>query len=344
MILSSLVLAAMAPAAPGDAPAVVHVDLKAKASRKWAYELPAESWLPVGDGLVLGGRRFAAKTDGEALLVDTDGDGEAERRIEGREDRETKQHKAFVTVQDEFTGPHALRLTKDRAGNWMWSTASIRTGKIDGQKITLIDQDGDGVYGEAGVDAMVVGSGKVATFQSEVVRVGDALYSMDVETDGLRLALQPFEGETGVLDLGAELTTDGKLVSAIVVSEDRSLSFDLALFAEGQAVPAGTYEIHGAKIGLGNQRVSVDPGLVEKLDVESGDEVHFSWGGPTRAEFAVMKKGDEVQLDPYQVFYYGDAGEEYVDWLPLGKSPEFTFAYTVDGSQIEKKAVFPPNC
>jgi hypothetical protein len=346
MILSSLVLAAMAPGAPsmGDTTAAVHVDLKAKASRKWGYELPAEQWRPVGTEVTLAGRMFAAKIEGEALLIDTDGDGELERRIEGRENRDTKKHQAFVTLQDEFTGPHSLRLTKDKSGNWFWSTSCIRTGKVDGQKVTLIDQNGNGIYGETGVDAMIVGSGKIATFQSNVVRVGDALYTMDVEEDGSSLSVQPYQGATGLLDLATDLTTDGKLVSAIVVSEDKSLSFDLALFGEGQAVPAGTYEIHAAKIGLGSQRVSIDPGEIEKLDVEAGEETNFSWGGPTHAEFAVMRKGDQLQMDPYKVYYYGDGGEEYIDWLPLGKSPEFTITYTIDGSQIEKKAVFPPNC
>tara|TARA_R110002072_G_scaffold109564_8_gene237012 strand:- start:896 stop:1936 length:1041 start_codon:yes stop_codon:yes gene_type:complete len=346
MILSSLVLAAMAPAATpmGDTTAAVHVDLKAKASRKWEYELPAEQWLPVGTQVTLAGRRFEAKVDGEALLIDTDGDGELERRIEGREDRETKVHQAFVTLQDEFTGPHSLRLTKDRSGNWFWATSCIRTGKIDGQKVTLIDQNGDGLYGQPGVDAMIVGSGKVATFQSDVVRVGEALYAMTVDEDGTGLSIQPFEGATGMLDLATDLTTDGKLVSAIVVSEDKRMSFDLALFGEGQSVPAGTYEIHTAKIGLGSQRVSIDASDMEKLDVEAGEETNFSWGGPTHAEFAVMRQGDELVIDPYQVYYYGEGGEEYVDWLPLGKSPEFTITYTIDGNQIEKKAVFPPNC
>lgn len=346
MILSSMVLAALAPAGvtPGDAPLAVHVDLKAKASRNWTYELPAENWRPVGTKIVLADRVFTAKLDGEALMVDTDGDGEPERRIEGREDRETKVHGGFVTVQDEFTGPHALRLKKDRSGAWFWSTASIRTGKIEGQKLTLIDQNGDGFYGEAGIDAMIVGNGKTATFQSDVVRVGDALFSLTVERDGLKLAMQPYEGETGALDLAANLTTDGKLMSAIVVSEDRKLSFDLALFGDGKQVPIGTYKMHNAKIGLGAQRVTVNAEEIEVLDVEAGEETNLTWGGPTHAEFAVVRKGDSVILDPYQVYYYGDAGEQYVDWSPLGKSPEFTLTWEIDGSQIEKKAVFPPNC
>ena len=66
-------------------------------------------------------------------------------------------------------------------------------------------------------------------------------------------------------------------------------------------------------------------------------------GGPTRAEFAYQREGDEIVFSPAAVWYYGAAGEEYKDWNPVGKSPEFTIKDSNTG-RVLASAIFPGTC
>lgn len=79
-----------------------------------------------------------------------------------------------------------------------------------------------------GVDAMILGIGKDAGFLSRMIHVDGVLHELEVATDGSSLSVTPGEGETGVLDFRSELETKGKLLSALVRSEDGRDCFDLA--------------------------------------------------------------------------------------------------------------------
>ena len=93
-------------------------------------------------------------------------------------------------------------------------------GIIDGQKIRIIDQNNNGRYDEYGKDAMVVGQGRYASFLSKVINVRGKLYSIEVSRDGRTLTYEPYAGKSGTLDMTTKFATKGKLLSAIVRSED----------------------------------------------------------------------------------------------------------------------------
>jgi len=62
-----------------------------------------------------------------------------------------------------------------------------------------------------------------------------------------------------------------------------------------------------------------------------------------QGEFSFERAGAQVQFTPWDIWYYGNLGEEYSKFLPLGTSPEFAIADAVTGKPLVN-AKFPGNC
>lgn len=325
--LAVLTLAAstVAQAVPDTGP----VAAKFRSQRKWSIALPNETFVKIGTSIELGGCQFTTRSEGTGLAVDTDGDGTTDVTVQGEG--------GFVKLQkDGFR--YALRLV-NRGGGWHYATSCLRQAKVRGQRLRLIDQNGNGRFSDVGVDAMILGRGETATFLSRVINVDREVLSMEVSSDGGSVTLTPYEGDTGTLDLTSSLETKGKLLSAIVRSVDGALSFDLARGA--LSVPTGTYRIHSGTIGLGETTVDVRRGRAADLVVDGGATVALDWGGPATAEFDYRRQDGKLEFSPAAVWYYGDSGEEYRNWNPVGKSP--TFEVREDGEVIAT-AIFPGSC
>lgn len=339
-----VVLAAVAPGlvlAPShadadDAPTASEtgrLDLKYRPSRTWRYELPAESFVRVGGAIDfsgVGGARFATAVEGSGLEVDTDGDGTTDVKIEGEG--------GYVRLRTEDGFDYSVRLRNAGAG-WTYAASGARVTKLGNVRITLIDQDGDGRYDGYGRDAMIVGSSRVACFLSRVINVAGTLHRIDVAADGSSLRHAPYGGAAGRIDLARRWDARARLRSAIVRSEDGAYSFDLAAHADGLAVPAGRYRIHGGSLALGDSHVRFRQGKAAPVDVKAEHTVRVPGGGPLRAEFAWQRRGDELLLSPESLRWFGRAGEEYYGWAPFGSSPEFTIT-DMDAKQEVAKAIF----
>ncbi|MBL6719892.1 MAG: hypothetical protein ISQ08_00615 [Planctomycetes bacterium] len=347
MLLLSFLALGLAPGGPTPLPEVVL--LKDRPSRAFEVVLPAERWFPVGELFPIAhaaGAGFAVAPEGEGLLVDADGDGALERTLEGVLDEGTGVRSAFVVLEGERAGGAPLRYgvrLRNEGKGWEWAPSGTVRGQLGDLRIQVIDQDGDGVFGEVGQDAIVLGSSDHATFLSSTLSIGGAVQTLTVAPDGSSLEVSPFTGPTGSLDLASEFDGDARILAAVVRSTDGQHSFDLA-WAEGPLqVPVGRYRLHGAVIGLGDARVEVAEGAMQPLVVAAQAETALAWGGPTRAEFAFQRSGDQVAFDPEQVWWYGAAGEEYRGWAPRGKSPEFTIKERKLGTEL-LKALFPGSC
>ena len=345
-ICGAIAICAVGSLACGDAATIV--DLHYKGYRTWDIELPAEAFTPVSGGIPIahaGGGSFAAGLDGTFLRLDADGDGELDRTLEPATD-DFGTRTARVTLRgnapDGAPFRYAVRL-RDTGKGWQWATACAMVGKIGDTPVTLIDQNQNGRYDDYGKDAMIVGRRNAATFLSRVVSVGGELLAIDVSLRGDAITARPYAGETGTLDMTAGCSTNARLMSAIVRSADGSMSFDLGDVDGGLAVPAGDYEIHSGRIGLGRSVVRVRRGKAAPLAVGTGETVTFDWGGPVTSEFDYMRQGDRVVFSPNAIWYYGAAGEEYHDWYPIGKSPEFTLTDRQSGSVLEV-LILPGSC
>jgi len=296
------------------------VELRFKAARTWDIDLPAERFEKVSGALdfrAAGGKRFAVALEGDALAIDTDGDGETDVKVTGKE--------GFVRLQVDGERPfsYALRLV-NAGGGWRYAAGGARVGKLGETRITLIDQDGDGRYDGYGRDAMIVGLSRCACFLSRVVNVDGRLVRIDVAPDGASIRQQPHTGPRGTLDLATKWDAQAKLQSVIVLSEDDAFSFDLAAVEGGLVVPAGRYRLHSGKLGLGQNVVRFTQGRAKVLEVTADATTTLAAGGPLSAEFAYQREGGEVVFTPATLRWFGRLGEEYVGWKPFGKSPVFT--------------------
>ena len=320
------------------------VELQYRSFRNWKFELPEQDFQPLQGGIPMGGTqgaKYAAQVQGDGLKIDTDGDGSLDQEIEGLVDPVTNVRSARVMLTGPDGAPYAVRL-KDEGKGWQWAPGGAMVGKLGPVKVHLFDLNGNGTYNEVGKDAIALGSSKTATLLSSTLHLGSELMSVEFSADGRLVSAQPYEGETGTFDVQSKLNAKGKLLHAMVRSADGKHHYDLARVNGGQ-VPAGYYKVVSGEIGLGQSTVQVDGRKMKAVQVPADGSVALSWGGPIRAEFDYQRKGDELTFDPNQVWYYGAAGERYVGWDPIGKSPEFTIVEKKLGTEIEK-ALFPGSC
>ncbi|MEM8669034.1 MAG: hypothetical protein AAGG48_16045 [Planctomycetota bacterium] len=344
---------AMAIGVPCSAKDSENIDLRYRSFRNWSMHLPNEQWFAVNDGIRIshaGGDRFAVELDGNNLLVDTDGDGELDRSIKPLVDPKTNVSTTRVVLTGETDSGeplrYAARLRKD-GGGWEWAPGGAMAGVINSaagpMPIRIIDRDGNGRFDDVGSDAMIVGTSDYATFLSKTVQIDDALYTLDFNNGGTSIRLSEFRGPTAKIDMSASFHSKAVLMSSVIVSEDRQHSFDVGAVEGPMTIPAGDYTVVSGTLGLGEHRVQITAGRMERLDLVTDSSTMFDWGGPIESEFRFARRGNQLQFSPDQIWYYGRGGEQYVGWNPIGKSPEFKILDADSGAVLDV-AILPGSC
>jgi len=325
-------------------PVVLDVALAHRTFRRFKLKLPDEQWRPVGDGIPVahaGGANFATKAEGAALLVDTDGDGETDTRVAKRSEGQVAPLVVKLRGKREDGGEfvYAVRLQQGGSG-WEYAPGGAVRGKVGETLIQVIDRNGNGRYDDVGEDAVVVGRGEHAAYLSESLLVNGELHALDVAADGTRLALRPFEGPTGLLDLTTEFVSEAKLRTALIRNADRTHTFDVAQMHGPTRVPVGEFSLGNGMLALGDGTLRLRGDSERVIAVEQDAQTVHAWGGPIRAEFSFNNVNGELQFDPHDVRYTGRGGEEYLDMLPLGASPEFVVKSRETAEEILRVA-FP---
>lgn len=339
-----LLLSASILSLAGVAPAPLSADLAFRPYKEWDILLPQEQFQGVAGGIRLphaGGESVAVRLEGTVLYVDRDGDGECEAKVEPLERGQTALLVLRVPGEGGADKSYAVRLSSD--GKWSYSASGAMVGEVEGTRLQLIDQNNNGRFDDYGEDAMIVGRGRAASFLSKVVRIGEALYTIDVQDDGTRIDYAPYEGPVGTLDLGSDHESKARMRSVVVQSRDGAHSFELSRSKGGVKVPAGEYSVHSGKVVLGKSQADLRTGRSQWIEVEAGATAQVAWGGPVKAEFEYARSGDAVQIGPLDIYYYGRAGEEYSNFMPLGSSPNFAIKDKQTG-EVLVNAKFPGNC
>lgn len=309
------------------------ITLKPKMQRSQKLLLPSEAATPVATGFHFEdgiGADFRANIDGTALLIDADGDGSLETRVEG--------DNGFVVLAKNGRR-YGVRLTAKP--EWSFHAGSAVTGKIGSTRIRIVDQNHNGRFDDIGKDAMVVGNGRAASFLSETISIDGQLRTIKVAADGTTLSFAPFAGETGKLSLHA--VTEGKVMAAVLISLDGRHSVHLSKQDADVSVPTGDYVLHSGVLSLSGSRVTMQQGRSKPITVGVGAQTNLSWGGPAKAEFAFQDKGEELVFDPNRIWFYGATNEEYRDWNPVGKSPLIVVTDKATG-RVVAETRFPGSC
>ena len=305
--------------------------LKYKSVKNWDYFLPNDraAWRTVGSELPIaqnGASGFAVDNRPFKLGIDTDGNGKTDQDVKG------VAGFALLKGKDQAgeSFKYAVRIRKG-SSDWEFASSGVYTGKIAGETVSLIDLNGNGVWNEIGKDAMVVGKSDAASFLSAVVNLNGALYTLDASADGQSMTATPYTGDSGVLNINANYETKGELLSAVFSSRDGMLSFDLAATQDGLLVPTGEYLLDTAFVAKKKDWVRVRRGQMRAVTVLSGVPTQLAWGGPLEMRFGQVRNSDtEVTVEPPT--FWGNAGEEYYDFFPSGRSPEII---VVDGNGKE---------
>lgn len=298
-------------------------ELKYKPVKNWKYVLPNETWSKVSGSIPIaheGGDGFDAVHDGLALSleVDTNGDGRTDKKVRGKggflllRGKDTEGEKLAYGVRFRAVGK-----------SYEFASSGVFVGSIDGEPITLIDQDNDGVWNEYGVDALVIGRGEAASYLSRVVNLDGELFELDVAADGSSVTVKPWTGETGTLDLLSGLESRGKAEAIVVVDTTGDRSFELSRARDGLTVPAGEYRLAAGLLAKANETVRVQNGKMDAIRVEPDLTTSPKWGGEIVIEFSYSHAGEKVNIEPTALAYYGQAGEQYSEFLPQGGSPKF---------------------
>lgn len=306
--------------------------LKPKVVKSWSYALPAESWKKVGNSIDLpheGGRGFLAAKHPTALKLelDCDGDGDGDKTIRGAD--------GFAILELDLDGekvPYALRL-RAAGADYEFAASTVLVGRIGGSDITLIDQDNDGDFTEFGVDAIVVGKRRAASYLSHVVSLDDGLY--ELQLDGRELVAKAFQGETGAVNLATGFKARAKL-ECLVISDENGNSYEVSHERSGLRVPVGKYKITGGQVSKGQETVSIRAGKMGAIEVTADGEAELEWGGPLVAEVSFTRQADQVKIGPENLHFFGKAGEEYYNFHPDGASPKFSIRDKDSGREVGK--------
>lgn len=267
-----------------------------------------------GACLALAGQEVAVATEPNKVIVDTDGDGKPDKVLKGTE--------GTATVSLERPGgermPYAVRLFGDGEGNWTFDRWGYTSGKVEGVKITLIDENANGVYGEMWKDRIVVGDGAFAHPLSSVESLGGKLFYLDIDPSGTSVRTRPYKGEVGALDLTSAFRSKGKLESAVVT--DNTNYFDVG----GKGVvslPVGTYKLYSGVVTARPQLAHLKQGAMKPFAIEAGKTLTPEWGTPVAISFKHEYAGGIVTIAPENTHVRGESGEEYFAFKPMAFTP-----------------------
>jgi len=294
------------------------VGLKFDAHRKWSFVIPDEQWHVVGDELSLDGLAFATSVSGAPgatkLHIDADADGKSDDVLRGLGGEVALRAKKESGERFDY----AIRF-RSNGTTWTWAPGGSMVGKVGGRTIHVIDRNGNGRYDDFGQDALIVGNGEAASFLSRVINVDGALYDFEISANGAQARVEPFEGDSGIINGVEGFEVTGKLVSAVVQDGDRS--FNLADDENGVRVPVGKYRLVSGLAVRSTESVQMRTGHMAPIEVKAGEEKILSWGGPVQAEFDYGVMGTAITVSA-DLRFYGRMGEEYHTFKPDAKSPK----------------------
>lgn len=294
--------------------------LSLKAYKNFNFVMPQDVWVKIAHELPLqhpNGTGFRAVRDGLKLEVDTNGDGRPDDEVKG-----ASGFLVFRSSEGDRDFRYAARFRGGKAG-FEFACSGAMTGKVDGIPLLVFDLNCNGIYGEVGKDALIVGRNKAASYLSNVISYKDKLYTLEVSADGGTATVTPFEGETGTISIAKSFSAHGRL-DAAVIQDEKGNSFELADERSGLTVPVGQYKLVSGFVSKGSSTARIRAGSMKPIVVEAGQTTTFEWGAPVVAQISYTFDGSEVKVGPTQVKFFGKAGEEYFDFYPDAKSPKFT--------------------
>jgi hypothetical protein len=189
---------------------------------------------------------------------------------------------------------------------------SSRVATAQEQRITLLDDNGNGKYNDIGKDAVMVGENPVALL-GKYILLGDQFYELLVHAAGASIEVRPAMAmDLGTIDMfeGHEITqksADLRIHTVIVSGLDASFSFDPN--RRKLKVPAGSYDIAFGLFERASEIVYMRKGEKTSFSVIKDEVAAPKWGGEVTAKIEVISDGSSVTFMPPT--FFGKASEQY---------------------------------
>ena len=275
-------------------------------------------------------------------------------------DGDSKRTWAFLAKvggqQDDYQG---FRCDLSPQGNFMsvyYGPAGSVAGAIQETPIRIFDDNLDGIYGSLPtsyghlgctegnyapeMDSILIGTGTRALPWSEIQKIGDAWYELEVANGGTQITATPKEVKTGFLKLKYK---GGKPTWLVVkgASKLENAYFDLvAGSGKGLEVPVGRYSLFYGELRKGKKAQTIKtlilPGEnTPTWKVESGKATEVELGAPYGFDFSFEQSGDRAIVKGSSVVVTGVANERYE--RPWGCVPRPEVSFRVEGSKKGSK-------
>lgn len=188
---------------------------------------------------------------------------------------------------------------------------SARVGEIEGQKIVLLDDSGNGRFNDAGRDAMILGDAPVAMLGKHIL-IGENFYELLVQEAGLTLEYRPAKLEHGWVDLIEKFKPPQKSetlrIHALIINGPMG-SFSMSPQRRNVKVPAGAYDIVFGLFERAKETVYMKSGEKTTFTVSPLKVATPQFGGEVKAIFDVSFDGKEVVIGAPT--FIGELGERY---------------------------------
>lgn len=275
----------------------------------------------------------AVKAEEFAIELDANHDGKMDERIKKDGDMCVVQ----VSYADGTIAPYAIRFLKGRGGSWSWQRSGYWMATVNKTQIGVLDNNNNGKYDENGEDAITVGMTGYATPLSDVVSLGGTLYRFKIETNGKKMWVKEYDGETGKLDARSGHKSLGQLCSAMF--QNGQTYIDLCTVKDKAAVvPSGSYLFFAGecKATSGGQSALMKTGNMVAVDVKKDDTTKVAWGMDLKIDFDFDISGGTVSIMVTTLHVYGSSGEEYYSFTPPAFMPVVQVTNAKTGDQEQK--------
>ncbi|MEI6235069.1 MAG: hypothetical protein WCT04_18585 [Planctomycetota bacterium] len=278
----------------------------------------ADTGLPHGGMDKTGKPRPAivAKFAKDVVFIDFTGDGkstaENTKRItpEGWSD----PFQCDLNFDDGSTAKYAFRIkTVIEGEKYAILRAGARTFEFGGKTVTLFDDDGNGLYNDAGRDSVLV-NGQPVCVLGKHIRIGEDTFELIVHASGERVEIRPMPKDTvtGIIEPfekyePSQRSENLKLHTLIFYGPEGSFACDDT--HRVIKAPAGLYDLVFGLFERNGELVYIKKGEKTSFTVTANIKTQLKWGGKIKAKFSLISDGEDVTLGvPH---YFGQMSEEY---------------------------------
>jgi hypothetical protein len=203
---------------------------------------------------------------------------------------------------------------------------------INKTKVWIVDENSNGIYGEANQDALYFDKKENGCPFGEVALIGDSLFEIKCNQAGTQVEFRPYAGKTGFVDVNKAWAGSKNPETVIVRNGDAF--YDVAC-KQQVPLPVGDYKVHVAYLG----KVVIDAsskGIEFQVSAEKTSEPEWGNKLTIQATCSFIAKTSKVTINSLPKIF-GSFGEGYVGkYMEDGRFKIEVVPCTANGDPVGK--------